>query len=78
MSDFPYSFKIVLALFIDLFWSKLIRKCKTWVSGFSVIIFTVLMAFALLSDGKVNPKNDGHLCAFWTPISTVTILTDNR
>ena len=74
LSDLPYSFKIVLAPIIDLFWSKKIGKCKTWVFGSSLIIFTVLISFTLLSDGKVHPENVGQLCAVWTLINTVTIL----
>ena len=54
---YPFSFRILFAPVLDIFYIKSIGKCKSWVFGTCTALFTILTISAIDGDSCIHSDN---------------------
>ena len=74
ISMYPWTFKILIAIFFDAFFSKKIGKCKTYIllCGILKIILTTIFAFFI--DDMVADLEIYNIAIYYFILNTVAAL----
>ena len=70
---YPYTFKILFAPFMDLFYIRGLGKCKTWTFLTCAMISLLLFVTSPSADERVYPDNIGRLVAMWLTINMAVV-----
>ena len=72
-SGYPYLFKILFAPFIDIYFIRMIGKCKTWIVSACIVLTAMFICMAPYANTLVDPQRVGLLTLIWFVINLVTV-----
>ena len=70
---YPFSFRILFAPVLDIFYIKSIGKCKSWVFGTCTALFTILTISAIDADSRIHPDNYIRLTLVWLAVNMLVL-----